>query len=137
MKEKIKAFMSGRRGIDTFSKYLFWGGIILELLAVFLGRFLAGIPAFLCRFLGLMFLFISMVRAFSRDHARREAENLAFMQVLAGRKRSLAAAKDRFSQRKSYRFFRCPGCKQYLRVPKGKGKIHINCKCGYVLYRRT
>ena len=31
------------------------------------------------------------------------------------------------SQRKDYRFFKCPTCKQKVRVPKGKGKIKIHC----------
>ena len=52
-------------------------------------------------------------------------------------KNKYAAWKDRFSQRKSYRFFKCPGCGTYIRVPKGKGKIHIKCRCGYTLYRKT
>ena len=25
----------------------------------------------------------------------------------------------------------------FVRVPKGKGKIHIKCRCGYTLYRKT
>ena len=29
------------------------------------------------------------------------------------------------------------GCGTMLRVPRGKGKIHIKCKCGYTLYRKT
>ena len=33
--------------------------------------------------------------------------------------------------------FKCPGCGRWLRVPRHKGKIHINCRCGYTLYRRT
>ena len=32
---------------------------------------------------------------------------------------------------------KCPGCGCWLRVPRGKGKIHINCRCGYTLYRKT
>jgi transcription elongation factor Elf1 len=38
---------------------------------------------------------------------------------------------------KEHRYFKCPNCGQYLRVPKGKGKIHINCRCGYTMYRKT
>ncbi|MEI3102160.1 MAG: hypothetical protein V8T45_10635 [Oscillospiraceae bacterium] len=44
--------------------------------------------------------------------------------------------KERFRQRRDFRFFG-HGCGTILRVPRGKGKIHINCRCGYVLYRRT
>ena len=32
--------------------------------------------------------------------------------------------------RKNYRFYKCPQCKQKVRVPKGRGKICITCpKC--------
>ena len=32
---------------------------------------------------------------------------------------------------KEHRYFRCPNCGQYLRVPRGKGKINVTCRnCG-------
>ena len=35
------------------------------------------------------------------------------------------------AEAKLFRFFKCPVCKQKLRVPKGKGKVEITCpKCG-------
>ncbi len=38
----------------------------------------------------------------------------------------------------SYKIFRCPDCKQKLRVPRGKGKINIICKnCGTEFVKRT
>lgn len=31
----------------------------------------------------------------------------------------------------AYRYFKCPGCGQELRAPKGKGRIRVTCsKCG-------
>ena len=41
-------------------------------------------------------------------------------------------------QRKIYRIFYCPTCKQKIRAPKGKGKIQITCpKCKTEFIRRT
>ena len=38
--------------------------------------------------------------------------------------------KKRWAQRGTYRFFKCPQCRQIVRVPKGRGKICITCpKC--------
>lgn len=39
--------------------------------------------------------------------------------------------KERWKQRKDYKFFTCPSCKAVMRVPRGRGKIRIVChKCG-------
>ena len=46
--------------------------------------------------------------------------------------------KKRFAQRDTYRFFKCPGCRQRVRVPKGRGKICITCpKCRREFIRRS
>lgn len=46
--------------------------------------------------------------------------------------------KNRFRQRREYRFFRCPQCSVTTRVPRGKGKIRIICpRCGNSFVRRT
>ena len=29
---------------------------------------------------------------------------------------------------KAHRYFKCPNCSQYLRVPRGKGKITVTCR---------
>ena len=39
--------------------------------------------------------------------------------------------REKWVQRKDYKFFTCPSCKTTLRVPRGHGKIKIVCrKCG-------
>ena len=133
MKEKLRSIFSGRQGMDEFSKLLFWAGITLFALALLLGgRFGSLLLSF-----GLMGVVLAFVRAFSRNLPLREAENRLLLGWLEKKKHAWAAFKNRFADRKDYKYFKCPGCGTWLRVPRGKGKIHINCRCGYTLYRRT
>lgn len=122
--------------MDELSKTLFWGGLaglLLSGLMALLSPALGG----LLSWLGLFLLIYAFIRAFSRQLARREAENALYLRWLAGRRRAWQAFRERRRQRKDFRFFKCPGCGAMLRVPRHKGRIHIRCKCGYVLYRKT
>ena len=41
-------------------------------------------------------------------------------------------------ERKQYKYFRCPGCKQQLRAPRGRGKIEVTCQsCHHVFQTKT
>ena len=137
MREKLSRIFSGRQGMDEFSKALFWMGLVCMLLSVLTVNVLKGVFSLLFNWLGLMLLIFSFVRAFSRRLGQREAENNAYLALRQKQRYSRQAAKERRAQRKDFCFFKCPGCGVMLRVPRGKGKIHINCKCGYTLYRKT
>ena len=133
MKEKLQNLFRGRQGMDELSKLLFWSGAGVFLLSLVLPAGLAS----LCRTLGLMSLIYAFARAFSRNLPMREAENALLLRWREKKRRERAARKDRWAHRKEYKYFKCPGCGAWLRVPRHKGKIHINCRCGYTLYRRT
>ena len=133
MKQKLQNLFIGRQGMDELSKLLFWCGLALFLPGLFLP---AGIGSLL-RTLGLMALVYAFARAFSRNLPIREAENAMLLRWREKRKREKAARKERWAHRKEYKYFKCPGCGTWLRVPRHKGKVHINCRCGYTLYRRT
>ena len=137
MKEKISRIFAGRQGMDEFSKALFWLGLVCLLLSVLTANILKGVFSLIFNWLGLMMLIFSFVRAFSRRLGQREAENNAYLALRQKQRHNRQAAKERLAQRKDYSFFKCPGCGVMLRVPRGKGKIHIKCKCGYILYRKT
>ncbi|MFQ9801953.1 MAG: hypothetical protein ACLR23_27045 [Clostridia bacterium] len=69
-----------------------------------------------------------------RKAARRKRK---VFETVESRWRMVSQAKNRFRDRKTHRYFKCPSCKQSLRVPKGKGKISITCpKCKTGLSRR-
>ena len=132
MKEKLQQLFAGRQGMDELSKLLFWAGILLFLPAALIGGGLSLLSSF-----SLMALVYAFVRAFSRNRPLREAENRLLLRWLDKKKRDWQAWKDRFANRREYKYFKCPGCGKWLRVPRHKGKIHISCRCGYTLYRKT
>lgn len=123
MREKIQRFMAGRYGADEFSRVCSMTALILLLLSMF-GRF--GI----CYWLAVALMIYSIWRTMSRNVSKRYQENQKYLNYryrLIVKKDKL---KKRFQQRKIYRFYRCPQCRQMVRVPRGRGKICITCpKC--------
>ena len=136
MRDWFERLFAGRQGMDELSKVLFWGSLLCLLLSGLLALLSAGLGGIFA-WLGLFLLIYAFIWAFSRQTARREAENALYLRWLGGRKRAFRAFLDRRRQSRDFRFFKCPGCGTMLRVPRHKGKIHIRCKCGYVLYRKT
>lgn len=137
MKKWFENLFVGRQGMDELSKALFWSGLGIFAMAVLIAMLGVTGLAGLLQWIAIFAVIYAFVRAFSRNLMQRERENYAFLSLKAKRHGQLDAAKERRRQSKDYRFFKCPGCHTWLRVPKGKGKIHIKCKCGYMLYRKT
>ena len=76
-------------------------------------------------------------RMFSRRIDRRRAENAKFMTV-AGPAIRWFKLRRTIHRDKEHRYFKCPNCGQQLRVPRGKGKITINCRnCGVSFEEKT
>lgn len=136
MKDYFEKLFVGRRGMDELSKALFWVALPLILLSFLTAGRISGIANFLF-ILGIFMLIYAFIRAFSRRLQVREMENRLYLNFIGRQKQKHLAWKNRRAQRRDFRFFKCPGCRTWLRVPRGKGKIHINCKCGYTLYRKT
>ena len=122
MKEKLNRLMSGRYGLDELGRFLSVAALIVLVLSTILVPSISGIA------FGL--LIICYFRVFSKNTTKRSNENLMYLHV---RKKIIAFFTfhfERIIKRKTHKYFRCPTCRQYLRVPKGKGNITIKCsKC--------
>lgn len=115
--------MQGRYGMDQFGRTLFGATMICLVLSIIFGG------SFLYT-LGMVLIVYSYFRMFSRNHAKRYAENQKYLQLTATVRGKFAKFKRENAQRKTHHIYRCPNCKQKIRVPKGKGKIAITCpKC--------
>ena len=69
-------------------------------------------------------------RMFSRDYNRRYAENQKFLTWQNRVKYKVNNWKRNLTDRKTHHIYKCPNCRQKIRVPRGKGKIIVTCpKC--------
>ena len=80
--------------------------------------------------IALVLVFVTLFRTMSRRLDRRRAENAKFLQLVRPLSRKLKNLKVRIRD-KDHRYFKCPNCKQQMRVPRGKGRITVHCRsCG-------
>ncbi|MDO5134283.1 MAG: hypothetical protein Q4D81_15090 [Eubacteriales bacterium] len=135
LRYRFALFMQGRYGTDQLSRFMSAVVIILLIAEWILNHFLAlpGVMMFMriAGFVNAVFLFIIYYRTFSRNIPRRYAENQKYLAL----KRRISSVFGRTghntTQRIEYHIYKCPGCSQKIRIPRGKGRIMVRCpKCG-------
>ena len=127
--------MAGRNGPDHLNRFLSVVFLILSVCSMFVRN--ARIASALYG-LSLGLFFYVMFRMLSRNIYRRQQENGAYLRERYKITSWWNGLRDRWAQRKDYKFFKCPSCRTRLRVPRGKGKLNIVCrKCGTSFQRRT
>lgn len=128
MREKIARFMVGRYGTDYLNRFLTVVSLVLALFAIVLNGTLAARLAWLLAVAALVTVYCRML---SRNVYKRRSENAKYMSLRGKVTNSFRIRKERWVQRKNYKFFKCSSCGTMLRVPRGKGKINIVCRrCG-------
>ncbi len=130
MREKIARFMQGRYGNDRLGQVMLTAALVCVALSLFRIPFISTV--------GLAVLILAYYRMFSRQIARRAAENRKYMQFEGKLRAKLQKKRQALAQRKTHRIYKCPGCKQKIRVPRNRGRIAISCrKCGTEFVRKT
>ena len=126
---KLRAFFYGRNGFDDLAKVSLIASLVLFLIYGFMPR--GSIIKLAFSILTWVLMGYAYFRILSKNVYKRVAENRKFVE-------SKKIAKTRWEQRKTHKFYRCPKCKTWLRVPKGRGTITITCvKCSHKFDKRT
>ena len=134
MRERFARFMAGRNGNDQLNIFLLIVDLILMLLSSIFSKSIGGVlyPIVIALLVYVYF------RMFSRNVYKRREENGKYMRLKYKAAAEIRLFKERWIQRKDYKFFTCPSCRASLRVPRHRGKIKIVCrKCGTSFFGKT
>lgn len=142
MRERLQRFMMGRYGSDQLSRFLSVVGLALLVVYLFTGWWAMYVVAF-------ALILLNLFRTLSRNTTRRYEENSRYLVLKykflsffkKGGAKNTGAGNSGSTRTKAdpdHRIFKCPGCGQKVRVPKGRGKISITCpKCKKEFIKRT
>ena len=136
MRDKFNKFMQGRYGVDELSRFTMGAALVLIILTMFITMFNRNLGS-IFDFLGIAAIVYAYFRIFSRNIQQRYAENQKYLQMTS--KFWLRFNKENLmKQRKTHHIYSCPGCGQKVRIPRGKGKIEIECpKCHTKFVKRS
>lgn len=120
MSEKLRRWMYGRYGVDNLSKTMMYGALVFLLASLFIFRKFFYV-------LSIVLMVYSYYRVFSKNVSKRYAELQRYEKW-----------KNSIKIRKTHHIYRCPQCRQKIRIPRGKGNIEITCpKCRTSFRKRS
>ena len=120
----LQRFFAGRRGMDEMGLATYAAGFILYIISWITGLKILNL-------LGFALWVYSLFRMLSKNLVKRAAENTWFLGWFSPIALKCRQAVNRFKNRKVYKYFRCPKCKSWLKLPRNVGEKVVTCgKCG-------
>lgn len=130
LRDKLQRFMWGRYGNDRLNQFLMVIAIVLMVLSLF------GVPY--VYLFSILLLVLIYWRMFSRNTAKRAAENQRYTAWEWKVRSRFSRWKNRMKDLRTHHIYKCPNCKQKIRVPRGRGRIAIRCpKCGTEFIKKS
>ncbi|WP_099205049.1 hypothetical protein [Scatolibacter rhodanostii] len=131
MMEKFKRFMYGRYGVDLVSLAVLVVGLVLSTFGQWFNLIILTLFSYALYIYGLF-------RIFSKNIPARQRELTILMKYKSKVRGWFSFKKKQVEERKLYKYFGCPNCKQKLRAPRGRGKIQVTCqKCKTTFIKKT
>ena len=116
--------MAGRYGADHLNLAIVFCSLAVTLIGSLTGLRLLVIAAD-------ALLLLAFWRMLSRNREARMAENRAYLTRTYAVRKAVSEWTNRMKNRKQYHYFKCPKCRERLRVPRGVGSVTVTCrKCG-------
>jgi ribosomal protein S27E len=129
---RLAQFLNGRNGIDLLN-------IALLVLAAIIGLFVH-IPGAAIIFTAIQcaLLVLAVFRMLSKNLEARHRENAIAAKVVYGLTSWVKPQLLKLKSRREFVFFKCPTCRDNIRVPRGLGRVSVTCrKCGERFQKKT
>ncbi len=121
IRSMLYRFMYGRYGTDKLGTCMLIAYFILVFIQTILSLFDGLVALDLAlSLISLVLVFTIFYRMFSKNIVKRRRENEKFCGFFRLRK-------NKFKDRKTHVYRKCPQCKAVLRLPKAKGKHFVVC----------
>ena len=126
LRNSVARFMYGRYGIDQLG----WATLAAEMVLTLVSGFVRVQAVWtVLRLLALALTCILFYRMFSRDIAKRRAENAWFLRWWTPLRTGFRDARERRAD-KAHKYVKCE-CGAWCRVPRNVGKVELMCpRCG-------
>ncbi|MBE6537909.1 MAG: hypothetical protein E7671_00400 [Ruminococcaceae bacterium] len=119
-RDRLVRFMYGRYGADELYRFL-----TIAFYVVFFVNLV--VRSYVLSALTIAILVWSVFRMFSKNIYARRLENQKYLKIKNSVASFFKLGKDRFRDRKTHVYRKCPKCRAVLRLPKRKGKHTVRC----------
>ena len=135
---RFSQFMQGRYGMDQLGRMLSRLCIVFVILNIIFRKQILWYLALAC-------IVVLDLRMFSKNIQKRYAENQKYLVYetkvrswFSNLKYNITHFQENREKNKGYHIYKCPRCKQKIRIPKGKGNIMVRCpKCQFEFHKRS
>ncbi|MBQ8192482.1 MAG: hypothetical protein IJZ46_00200 [Bacilli bacterium] len=117
---KLNRFMYGRYGIDELYKFLLIICFVLLIINIFLNNIVITIIE------NVIFVF-TIYRVLSKKKNIRNKENKIYLSIKNKILNFIKYQKEKYCNRNTHMYKKCPNCKQKIRLPLKKGKHTVKC----------
>lgn len=119
-RERFYTFMYGRNGMDALAKALLIVYLVLYAVVLF-------VPSYILWGLMSALAVYTVFRMLSRNLPARRRENEAYLRLKARFTGFFRLQKNKWRDRKTHVYRKCPACKSVLRLPRSKGNHTVRC----------
>lgn len=131
LKTGFQKFMTGRNGPDELSIAMLIASLVIMLVSSFTGSFVLNL-------LGTILYIVIIFRIFSRNVEKRYAENQKYVAFRQKLRTGCSQGWVRLKKSKKYKYFKCPQCHSWLRLPRKVGEVTVTCgKCRHAFKKKA